>query len=392
MRLAFISPFGFTPKATLSHRILPIAKALIKKGHEINIVIPPYTNPEDSGTIRDEGGVRMLNITLPGKLFYSIRTGLRMAYEVKRFNPEKVYIFKPKGYSALCGMFLRLIGKRYPFYLDIDDLESDKEMEERMGYRWWMRSFFRFQERWLLKRVEKVTVASKYLMKLYEGKIGEEKINYLPNGPRDCFAHDRPGLAMVLPACNDLQEKMRLQGKRVVLFYTRFTECLLKDIVDFVRLFSKKYPGGILFVVGEGYGKEREEVTVELKRAGLLDFVFFTGWVESEKLKDYLSIGEVAIFPLADTAFNKAKCSAKLIELMAMGIPIVANPVGEVITYIQDGKSGLLAKDTIEMVEKVIGLLQDREKAKILGCKTRDFIYNNFSWNEAVKRLGPLIA
>jgi hypothetical protein len=133
MRIAFISPFGFSPKATLSHRILPIALALRKKGHEITIAIPPYTNPESSGTITDCGGVRLVNIFLPGKIFYSFRIGLRLARVAKEFNPDKVYIFKPKGYSAMAGMILWLTGRKYPLHLDVDDLESDREMEKRMG-------------------------------------------------------------------------------------------------------------------------------------------------------------------------------------------------------------------------------------------------------------------
>lgn len=394
MRLAFISPFGFTPKATLSHRILPIAKALTKKGHEINIVIPPYTNPEYSGFIENCDGVKLININLPGRLFYSIRVGLRMARIVKKFNPDRIFIFKPKGYGALAAILLYLMGKKYPLYLDVDDLESDKNMERRMKYGLLARIFFRYEERWLLKRVKGITAASGFLAEYYGDKVGKEKVCYLPNGPveigglEEKCSHEE----------NDrntgegLRRKLGLKGKRVVLLYTRFSECSLADIIDFVELFSKEYPDGILLIIGEGYGDEKEKILDALKNKRLSDFVKFSGWVKREELKEYLSVGEAAIYPMADTDFNRAKCSAKLIELMAMGIPIVANPVGEVITYIQDGKSGLLAKDTIEMVEKVIGLLQDREKAKILGCKTRDFIYNNFSWNEAVKRLGPLIA
>ena len=375
MRLAFISPFGLTPKATLSHRILPIAKALKKKGHDVIVVSPPYTNPEASGLIENHIGVKLVNITLPGHAFYSLRIGLRLARVVRGFNPERVYIFKPKGYSALAGMILWFM-KRYPFSLDIDDLESDKDLAKRMGYCWWERKFFRYQERWLLKRAEKITVASQYLMKFYGEKLGKEKVHYLPNGTRIPFGEASLRYALASP--NDIG----LLGKRIVLLYTRFTECLLKDIVDFVRLFSKRCPEGVLLVVGESYGGEREKVAREIEREGLSDFVRFTGWVEREKLRDYLSPGEVAIYPMADTDFNRAKCSAKLIELMAMGKPIVASPVGEVLTYIRDGESGILAKNIEEMVEKVVELLEDSEKAGKIGEGARRLLYDNFNWDK----------
>jgi glycosyltransferase involved in cell wall biosynthesis len=197
--------------------------------------------------------------------------------------------------------------------------------------------------------------------------------------------------------CHDaVKKKLGLHERKTVLLYTRFTECSLKDIVDFVKLFSKRYPEGILLVAGEGYGsaprgvqgsRERAEVEAEIEKEGLSDFVLFTGWVKREQLKDYLSLGEVAIYPMADTAFNRAKCSAKLIELMVMGKPVIAFPVGEVLTYIKDGESGILAKDAGEMTEKAVELLQDREKAGKIGEGARRFLFDNFNWDKLVSTI-----
>ena len=399
VRLALISPFGLIPKATLSHRILPLSSALKKKGHDIIVAVPPYTNPEASGSIENYDGVEIINIVLPDASpgfrhgFYSFSIGLRLAKVVRNFNPDAVYIFKPKAYSALAGMMLRLMNKRYPLYLDIDDLESDRDLEKRMGYTKWQKRFFRYQERWLLKRAEKVTVPSQYLEKFYGEKLGTEKVHYLPNGPVQ-----KLGLAPIRNQLLDFEclpsflrslevAGLSLLGKRVVLLYTRFTECALKDIVDFVRLFSQRYPAGILLVVGEGYESERLEVTAEIEKQGLSNFVSFTGWVDREKIKDYLSLAEVAIYPMSDTPFNRAKCSAKLIELMSMGKPVVASPVGEVLTYIKDGESGLLAKNTEEMVNKVIGLLEDNDKARQIGKAARRFLYENFNWDKLISNI-----
>lgn len=377
MRLAFISPFGLTPKATLSHRILPIASAFRKKGHEVIIAVPPYTNPEASGRIEVSGGVKLVNISLPGHLFYSLRIGLRLANIVKKFEPDILFIFKPKGYGALAGMLLWFTGKRYQIYLDIDDLESDRALERRMGYKWWERGFFRYQEKWLINRVKAITAASQYLKEYYGKKFG--KVYYLPNGPAGIGAK-----VCILKNGNNMdniRKKMGLQGKRIVLLYTRFTECGFKDIADFVRLISN-YPEVIVLVVGEGYGRERQILMDELKKLNLSGFVIFTGWVSREELGRYLSLADVAIYLMADTPFNRAKCSAKLIELMAMGKPVVASPVGEILTYIKDGETGFIARDTVEMAEKSIELLKDRENAKKIGECARRFLYDNFNWDK----------
>lgn len=381
MRVAFVSPFGFSPKATLSHRLLPLAGALKRKGHEVMVAVPPYTNPSDSGRSMDSDEVKVINIELPGKIFYELRIGLRLAGQIVRFNPERVYIFKPKGYSALAGMLLRLMGKFYPFYLDIDDLETDRDMEKRMRYPWWMRIIFRFQERYLLKTAVMVTTASRYLQEYYILRAGKKRVYYLPNGPAAVGGLEDKGSCI---SAEDLKKKMGLQGKRIVLLYTRFTECHLKDIVDFVRMFSRQFSEGLLLIVGEAYGREREELSRLLKEKNLAEFVVFTGWVKRAELRDYLSLGEVAIYPLANTPFNQAKCSAKLIELLSLAKPVVASPVGEVLTYIRDGETGFLAGDMEEMADKVRRLLEDRGKACALGQGARNFLYDNFNWDKLV--------
>ncbi|MBC8075574.1 MAG: glycosyltransferase family 1 protein, partial [Chloroflexales bacterium] len=45
-----VAPFGIRPKGTLSARMLPLAKALVRRGHTVSIAAPPVQNPADAGT------------------------------------------------------------------------------------------------------------------------------------------------------------------------------------------------------------------------------------------------------------------------------------------------------------------------------------------------------
>ena len=64
MRIVFLAPFGIRPKGTVQARMLPLAKALQARGHELEIVAPPYTNPADAGLVEQVEGVTVRNVAL----------------------------------------------------------------------------------------------------------------------------------------------------------------------------------------------------------------------------------------------------------------------------------------------------------------------------------------
>ena len=49
MNIVMIGPFGLQPKATLSVRALPMAKALVARGHSVTLLVPPWDHPADAG-------------------------------------------------------------------------------------------------------------------------------------------------------------------------------------------------------------------------------------------------------------------------------------------------------------------------------------------------------
>ena len=52
-----------------------------------------------------------------------------------------------------------------------------------------------------------------------------------------------------------------------------------------------------------------------------------------------LTAAQVALYPMRDTLINRAKCSAKLLDLMVLGCPIVTHRVGQQGEYLQHGES-----------------------------------------------------
>ncbi|MFQ6088515.1 MAG: glycosyltransferase, partial [Candidatus Methanofastidiosia archaeon] len=165
MRISMIAPFGIKPRGTLRVRMLPLAKSLVKKGHELSIISPPFDFPEDSGKSYVIGEVEIVNVKLSKIPFLKyLITSLRLVYESSKFKPQVVHIFKPKGFSGLAGMilillrFLRIIKIRIG--VDCDDWEGFGGWNDLIDYPVLWKFFFDFQERWIPRNSDFVSVAS----------------------------------------------------------------------------------------------------------------------------------------------------------------------------------------------------------------------------------------
>jgi glycosyltransferase involved in cell wall biosynthesis len=72
-----------------------------------------------------------------------------------------------------------------------------------------------------------------------------------------------------------------------------------------------------------------------------------------------------------DTLINRARCSAKLLELVAAGVPVAAAHVGEAAAYIRDGHSGLLVPpgNPAALAQAALALLADDRLRQRLGAE-----------------------
>ncbi len=65
-------------------------------------------------------------------------------------------------------------------------------------------------------------------------------------------------------------------------------------------------------------------------------------WSEATEVDSILTF-DIGVMPLEDTPWAKGKCSYKLIQYMACGIPVICSPVGMNTEVVDDGINGFLA-------------------------------------------------
>jgi len=127
----------------------------------------------------------------------------------------------------------------------------------------------------------------------------------------------------------------------------------------------ERVPGSDLTLVGDGENRLRLE---ELAReVGVFDFVHFVGSQSRNDVLNILSKSNVFVFPSLSEGFPKA-----VVEAMACGLPVIANPVS-VLPDLLAGGCGVLLRgsDARDVAEAVLELISDPPEMESMGMKAR---------------------
>ena len=405
-----VGPFGMRPRSTMRIRALPMAKVLAARGYEVTMVLPPWQNHEDAGQRWEEGGVRIENIPLPPRVpgVFQGMVALRLARRALGLQPDVVYLFKPKAYSGLTHWLLARVpkGRRPRLVVDTDDWEGPGGWNQLGEYTWPERRFFAWQERWGLTHADAVTVASRTLESLvWSMGVASGRVFYVPNGVEEVSV----GRERLASGDGGGEGDTGRYCSPCILLYTRFFEFSVRRVVEVFDYVRERVPNAHLLVVGEGLFGEEEELFRLADQAGLRVERFgipgnadrygpspaiggssgdisYAGWVDSEALSAHFGRASVAIYPFDDTLVNRAKCAVKLRDLLAAGVPVVADAVGQNREYIRDGETGLLVDpgDVAAFGAAVVRVLKTPALGDRLGEAAAHDLRQRFAWERLV--------
>jgi glycosyltransferase involved in cell wall biosynthesis len=379
LRIAFFGPFGLHPKATMLARAAPAARALVARGHHVAIIMPPWHTPAEAGRTWDEAGVHYEYVELAGPRVPGashLAVSRRMVRAAWRWRADIVHAFKPKAYSGLAAMHWQAL-RRGRVLVDTDDWEGAGGWNEVEPYPLALRVFFRWQENAGLRWASGVSVASRALETIvWSLGVPPGDVRYVPNAVDAVPAEARPDPAA--PA---------------VLLYTRFFEFGLERAVALFRGVRARVPATRLIVVGRGLRSEENRFLGLAHAAGCADAVDYLGWLGPAERQAAFARASVAMYPFDDTLVNRTKSPAKLLELLAEGIPVVADGVGELREVLGAGRGGLLAPpDESGFVGALCRVLEDADLRRTLSVGARERVSARYTWARQAPDLEALYA
>ncbi len=135
---------------------------------------------------------------------------------------------------------------------------------------------------------------------------------------------------------------------RLVWIGSRSTLSYLRMIDPVLDRLAARFPHTKLRVIGD-----------EFPPAGRMP-VETVPWSPQAR-RSGLATADIGLAPLPDDPFARGKCSFKVLEYSASGLPVVASPVGTNAEYVLEGTTGYLAREADEWFERLARLIEDGE-------------------------------
>jgi glycosyltransferase involved in cell wall biosynthesis len=101
-------------------------------------------------------------------------------------------------------------------------------------------------------------------------------------------------------------------------------------------------------------------------------------WREATEAAE-LANSDIGISWIPDDLWSRGKCGLKILQYMAAGLPVVANPVGIHPQMIRHGETGFLAETEGEWLTAVVALAADPSLRQRMGAAGRRRMETTFS-------------
>lgn len=137
--------------------------------------------------------------------------------------------------------------------------------------------------------------------------------------------------------------------------------------------------------------KLQEDEAIEFHIVGITEDmdlgknVQYISWTEATEVVNIRQF-DMGIMPLQDSLWERGKCSYKIIQYFACGIPAIASPIGMNNEVIVENENGFLASKEKEWLEKIKYLKTHKTERLRMGEKGRQTVENQFSLQATSKK------
>ena len=353
MRVLFVTQYG--PLAASSRtRVFQYLPYLRDAGieAEVRIVIP------------DEWSTRFGHRGAAGRLLYYVvsffRTlwvGVHCLWSVRSF--DRVVIQKVL-FPAPIALMLRRMRRRVVF--DFDDAMFTTDAPR--GFLGWVGRWRRQSGLPRMLASSAVAIVENDYNRAYAGRFAD-RVEII-TGPIDTERYS---------------PREREANENVVLGWigSPTTTPYLSDISRSLERVAEARPGVILRLIGV--------LPLQPDRSKVEQF----DWsLETEV--DHLASFDIGLMPLPDDPWTRGKGGYKLLQYCAMGLPVVASPVGVNAEIVEHGVTGFLADSEETWTEQLLKLVDDPDLRTRMGRAGRQRMLERYSLESSSRKLVDILS
>ncbi len=192
-----------------------------------------------------------------------------------------------------------------------------------------------------------------------------------------------PGRVHVVPTCVDPTRygPARHDGAGVELVWVGSSSTLrgLESVRPLLEQIGREVPGARLKLVSDRFLRLDDLPVIERP------------WSEATEAAE-IAAADVGVSWVPDDLWSRGKCGLKVLQYMAAGLPVVANPVGVQAEMVRHGENGLLARTPAEWVAALRQLAADADLRRRMGAAGRRLVETEFSVESGAARWVGLLS
>lgn len=214
--------------------------------------------------------------------------------------------------------------------------------------------------------------------KLLQRAVRTEKCTPMINYPDGSIFHRRP---------------------RVDLFPGRFVLCYpgslnvhqgLDVAIRAMARIREQAPHALLVIIGDG--PEREALRTQIREGQLEDMVQLRDRMPLEKIAEIMASVDLGVVPKRAESFGNEAFSTKIMEFMAMGVPVLASETKIDRYYFDDTILQFFQSSNDEdLAAKILDLMRNAERRESLRQHAAEFIAQN-TWDVKKQEYLSLVA
>lgn len=346
-------------------------RELLRRGHQIDLVMQAGDERETLGARAWYGRTVWVGATDSGSGFLhrlhrhylAVRHDFRSFRRARLQNYQAVQIRDKFLIAAFTALVARRRGLRFFYWLSFPEPESQLQRVRARTARYPLLSYIRgvlfgwLLYRWILPRCDHAFVQSEQMLRDVVARgIDPAKLTPVPMGiaaadvrtqpadaPTQCGTTADASGAMTLAYLGALDAQRRLE--------------VLIEMLALLRQQGLK--AQLLMIGGGGSDGVEDQARLERRAAelGILGHLEITGFLPRETALARLQRADICLSPFFPTAVLRSTSPTKLVEYLALGLPVVANDHPEQRRVLRESRAGVCVPWGARYFAKGVALL-----------------------------------
>lgn len=387
MRIGMILDASFPPDPRVENE----AVSLVKNGHEVFLFCLKYNKKQEDEIINGilikrypsnklEYKLSALAYTIP---IYSFLMKKKIKNFIKNHDIEALHIHDIKVAEAV---FKANKNFNLPVVLDLHD-----NMPEVMKLYPHLQKFpgkyiispkkWKIKEEEFIRKADKVISVSPEFLETLAIRLPKEKekLILVPNTIRTSFFKDYIVEQSIL-------EKYK---NNFVLLYLGDTHLRrgLQTAIAAVATLKISIPNIKLVIVGKN--TTDTILKKQVRDLEIADYVDFEGWQNVSLFQSYILASSICISPLHRNLQHDVAYANKIFQYMSFAKPLLVSNATAQQKLIEKVNAGLvhIDRDITDFTNKVLELYKNEDLRTVLGKNGKEFVQNEFCWEETSKKL-----